>query len=314
MTGPATIIVSSWSDGVSVLQGGEMRRAFAGQSVCGLAPDGAGGAHALVGRGSLHAWTADGGWRELAARDAPLRCCVTLGRRLMIGTDEARILEFSDGAWRPIAGFDAMPGRESWYAGAALIDGELVGPPLGVRSMAATCDGGALLVNIHVGGIARSTDGGASWRPTIDIDADVHQVAAHPSRPQIAVAAAAAGLCVSRDGGESWSVTTEGLHASYCSAAALTQDWLYVAASTDHFAAQGALYRRRIDSDGPLQRVHGGLPEWLAGIADTYCIAANRERIAIADHGGGLYASQDEGDSWSLLAQGLPAPSGVVIC
>jgi hypothetical protein len=307
-------MVSSWSDGVAVLQSGAIHRVFAGRLVCGLAPDGKGGAYALVDSGSLHAWSVDQGWRELAACEAPLRCCVRLGERVLVGTDDARLLEFADGAWTPLAGFESTPGRESWYAGAALIDGRLVGPPLGVRSIAATCDGGAVLANVHVGGIPRSTDSGGSWRPTIDIDADVHQVAAHPSRPEIVVAAAAAGLCASCDGGESWTITTDGLHASYCSAAALSEDWLFLAASTDHFATQGALYRRRIDGDGPLERVRGGLPEWLAGIADTYCIAASGEVIAVADHGGELYGSEDGGTSWSLWADGFPAPSGVLIC
>jgi hypothetical protein len=36
--------------------------------------------------------------------------------------------------------------------------------------MTMTCDGAVLLVNVHVGGIPRSADGGASWQPTIDTD------------------------------------------------------------------------------------------------------------------------------------------------
>jgi hypothetical protein len=308
-----TVLISSWSDGVAVLRDGEVRRDFAGQMVSGLAPDGEGGAYGLVGAGSLQAWSAAGGWRELARADAPLRCCQMLGARLFVGTDDAQVLEVSAGAFTPLIGFQATPGRESWYAGAALIDGKLLGPPLGVRSMAATCDG-ALLVNIHVGGIARSTDAGVSWLPTIDIQADVHQVAAHPSRPEIAVAAAASGLCLSRDGGRSWRIITDGLHAGYCSAAALSGDWLWLAASSDHFADRGAIYRQRIDGEGPLERVQGGLPEWLDGIADTYCVATRGESIAVADRGGALYGSQDGGQSWSQWAQGLTAPSGVLIC
>jgi hypothetical protein len=46
----------------------------------------------------------------------------------------------------------------------------------------------------HLGGLA--TDSGLTWRPTIDIDSDVHQVCAHPARPDIVIAAA--GLCISR--------------------------------------------------------------------------------------------------------------------
>ena len=317
MTGRAdqpAIIVSGWGDGLNVFQGGEVRRDFGGSRTAGLVSDGAGGAYAIVGEAEIWAWSPQQAWRPAMSGDGVLACCMTLGDRLLAGTDDARVLELSAEGWAPLTGLDATPGRDSWYAGSAVIDGQVVGPPLGVRSMTATCDGAALLVNVHVGGIPRSTDAGRTWRPTIDIDADVHQVAAHPSRPGIAAAAAAAGLCVSRDGGRSWSVTTNGLHASYCSAVALTQDDLYLAASTDHFAVQGAVYRRKIQSDGPLELVGGGLPAWLDGIVDSHCIAAQGADLAIVDRGGHLYVSRDGGDSWSLWADGLPVPIGVLIC
>jgi hypothetical protein len=40
-----------------------------------------------------------------------------------------------------------------------------------------------------------------------------------------------------------------------------------------HFAMRGAVYRRPIDSNGPLQPLGGGMPKWIDGIADTNCIA-----------------------------------------
>ncbi len=115
-------------------------------------------------------------------------------------------------------------------------------PSLGVRSMSATSDGTVVLANVHVGGIQRSTDGGVTWRPTIEVDSDVHEVRAHPSQPRIAIAASAIGLCISRDGGITWSVEQEGMHATYCTAVAFSGDNIFVAASEDHFAAQGAVY------------------------------------------------------------------------
>src|SRR5215213_285197 len=75
--------------------------------------------------------------------------------------------------------------------------------------------GDAVFVNVHVGGIPRSTDGGATWRPTVAVDDDVHQVLAHPSRPEIVVAAASVGLCRSRDGGATWSASTKGMDLTY---------------------------------------------------------------------------------------------------
>src|SRR4029434_8936662 len=106
--------------------------------------------------------------------------------------------------------FDAVDGRDTWYAGSAVINGERVGPPLGIRSITATADGSVLLANVHVGGIPRSTDGGTTWQSTIDVDSDVHEVRAHPHRPDVVMAAAAIGLCTSRDGGATWDIEQEG--------------------------------------------------------------------------------------------------------
>jgi photosystem II stability/assembly factor-like uncharacterized protein len=214
---------------------------------------------------------------------------------------------------QPLDGFAAVEGREHWYAGTAVINGEEVGPPLGLRSMAVTSDESALLANVHVGGIARSADHGASWAPMIDIDYDVHEVSTHPARPGEAIAAAAVGLCVSTDGGQNWKVETAGLHATYCSAVRYCEDTIFVAASEHHFSHRGALYRRMPVENAPLQRVSEGLPNWLDGIVDTACIGSLGSRIAIADRGGHVYESVDGGWSWSLLADGLQSPSAVIV-
>ena len=81
---------------------------------------------------------------------------------------------------------------------------------------------------------------------------------------------------------------TEGLHASYCSAIAFAGDDVLVSASSDHFAAQGAIYRRPIDGPGPLVAVAGDLTKWIDGIADTGCIATHGSAVAIADRNGNL--------------------------
>ncbi|HIF34888.1 MAG TPA: hypothetical protein EYG57_12310 [Planctomycetes bacterium] len=106
-----------------------------------------------------------------------------------------------------------------------------------------------------------------TWRPTIDIESDVHEVRAHPTRPDIVIAAAAIGLYISRDAGESWSVEREGLHTTYCSAVAFSGNDMLVSASMDHFADEGAVYRRSIDGNARWYRLvpdsrHGsvGLP------------------------------------------------------
>jgi photosystem II stability/assembly factor-like uncharacterized protein len=147
----------------------------------------------------------------------------------------------------------------------------------------------------------------------IDVDSDVHEVRAHPNRPGVVMAAAATGLCTSRDGGLTWDVEQEGLHASYCSAVAFAGDDVLVSASLDPFAEQSAVYRRRVDGHGPLAAIAGGLPAWIDGIVDTGCIATHGSAVAFVDRMGHVYVSADTGRSWSRQADGLPAPSSVLI-
>ena len=314
MTNP-TVLVATWRDGLLAVTGETRNQEIAGQSVRGLARDGHGGALAIVGGHAIRRRTANGEWTTIAASQLELACCMAVGDVIYVGTDDARMLRVSEsGKLDLLDGFDRVAGRDTWYAGSAIINGQRVGPPLGVRSITATLDGTVLLANVHVGGIPRSSDGGMSWQPTIDIDSDIHQVCAHPTLPRIVVAAAAIGLCISRDAGATWTIEREGLHAPYCSAVAFSGSDILVAASADHFSAQGAIYRRPIAMDGVLAPVGDGLPRWIDGIADTDCIAANASFLAVADRAGNLYLSADSGRNWSRSVSGLPTPSSVLIC
>lgn len=312
MTTP-TVLVATWDDGLYAVAEATRDQELARQSVGALAPDGRGGALAIVGKHSLRRRDPAGVWSTLLVSELDLACCMAIGDDIYVGTDDARVLRaLPGGRVEPLRSFDTVAGRDAWYAGTARIDGRLVGPPLGVRSMTATLDG-VLLANVHVGGIPRSVDGGATWAPTIDIDSDVHEVRAHPSRAGVVMAASAVGLCTSRDGGATWQVEQAGLHALHCSAVAFAGDDVLVSAATDPFAPQGAIYRRRVDGPGPLTLAGNGLPAWLDGRADTRCIAARGGAAAVCDSGGNLYVSADAGQTWSRRAGDIPTPSSVLI-
>ena len=310
-----TILVATWRDGLYVFTGETRHQELPGQPVRALAPDGHGGALAIVSGHSLCRRTSDGVWHPIATSVCQLACSVAVGDVIYVGTDDARVLRVTaHGMVDQLAGFDAVADRDKWYAGSAVINGQRVGPPLGIRSIAATCDGTVLLANVHVGGIPRSMDGGVTWEPTIDVDSDVHEVRGHPIHPGIVIAAAAIGLCISRDGGATWTVEQEGLHAAYCSAVAFSGDDILVSASADHFAPRGAVYRRSVDGHGPLVPVGAGLPRWINAIADTGCIATSASALAVADKAGNLYVSTDAGRAWSRRASGLPtASSGLIV-
>ncbi|XXX76344.1 hypothetical protein WMF30_52715 [Sorangium sp. So ce134] len=315
MTASPTVLVATWREGLFAVRPGAVELEIPEGEVAGLASDGAGGALAIVGGKSLCRRSAEGQWMAIGTGPRGLSCCTALGDAVFVGTDDARVLRLEPGGGLvPLAGFDDVAGRETWYAGTALVEGRVVGPPLGVRSMCATSDHSTLLVNVHVGGIPRSTDAGETWKPTIDIECDVHQVCAHPARPELVAAATAVGLAISRDGGETWTTEHEGLHATHCTAVAFVGGDILVSASTDQFTKDGAIYRRPIEGRGPLRRVDGGLPQWLDGIADTGNIAARGDCVAVADSGGHLYLSHDRGATWERIAEQLPFPTGVLLC
>ena len=315
MTKP-TILVATWGDGLFVITGDERTHEIPNQRVSGLAPDGRGGALAIVGQHSLSRRASSGEWATVATSECELSCCMAVRDAIYVGTDDARMLRVSNegGVLDPIDGFDNVAGRDAWFAGSAIINGQRVGPPLGIRSVAANSNGSVLFANVHVGGIPRSMDGGRTWQPTIDINSDVHEVRAHQADPDIIVAAAAVGLCISRDAGATWTIERDGLHASYCSAVAFSGDDILVSASTDHFATQGRIYRRPIRPDGDTVAVENGLPTWLNGIADTGCIATNGSTIVVVDRAGNLYLSHEFGRAWSRSSSELPTPSSVLIC
>src|SRR5712671_6218770 len=190
----ATVLVATWRDGLFVVGGETSGHELGDQSVRALAPDGHGGALGIVNGRSLRRRAPDGMWSTIATTKFDLACCVAVGDVIYVGTDDARVLRLdAEGEFEQLRGFDEVAGRDTWYAGSAVINGQRVGPPLGIRSITATPDGAVLLANVHVGGIPRSTDGGSTWQPTIDVDSDVHEVRAHPNRPGIVMAAAAFG-------------------------------------------------------------------------------------------------------------------------
>jgi hypothetical protein len=283
---------------------GQHLTALAGHRVEALAPGPGGTWLAIVDRRAIWQHGTDGEWTPLTKSDVDLTAVVAAGTTIFAGTADARVLQLSaEGALDPVPSFDAMPGRESWHA---------VGVPLQVRSMTATSDASALLVNVHVGGIPRSVDSGRTWEPTIAVDDDVHQVLAHPSRPEIVVAAASAGLCRSTDGGATWNSTTDGMELTYARGVAIHGDDVLVTVSDGPRAARSAVYRASVDG-GPVERVRGGLPEWLRGNIDTRCIASDGRRIALVDGHGDVWSSADDLESWEQIASGLQGVTAVAV-
>ena len=223
------------------------------------------------------------------------RCLLPLDDGALVGTGNARLASVRAGSSELLSAFDAAEGRDGWYT-------PWGGPP-DTRSLAAGPDG-VVFANVHVGGILRSDDPGEAWTPTIDIDADVHQVVADPLIAGHAVAATARGLAETVDGGGTWRFSTEGLHAPYSRAVALDGDVLYLSASTGPRGGRAAVYRRQ-PGEEVFERCAAGLPEWVAGNVDSHCLAAGGGGVVFGTEDGRVFTSDDGGGSWDTVAEGL---------
>jgi photosystem II stability/assembly factor-like uncharacterized protein len=243
------------------------------------------------------------GRRVAELDDERANCVLVAGDRVLVGGSGASLFELSGGALALVASFDETPGRSSWYT-------PWGGPP-DIRSMAVGTEG-TLYVNVHVGGIVRSTDGGASWTDTMEIHADVHEVIAHPVQSGHAYAATARGLATTTTGGDTWEFSTEGLHGSYCRAVVVTSEAILVSASSGSSGRRAALYRRSLHG-GAFERCEAGLPEWFSTNLNTFCLAARDHIVIAGDDNGTVYRSDDGGITWTEAVRGLPGVRCVAI-
>jgi len=277
--------------------GSKMERKLPNRVVSALAV-GDGMAWAILDARELWRQERGGRWEPVAeAQGRKATCVLPAASGLLVGTDEAHLLRLRGKALEPVESFDQIEGREEWFT-------PWGGPPA-TRSLTEGPTG-TLFANIHVGGVARSTDGGKSWRPTMDIGADVHQVLAHPEDASTVFAAAAIGLGISSDGGENWTFRRAGLHATYQRAVAVSGDRVLVSTAQSERGRQSAVYRLGMGKKPHFEKYEEGLPTWFSDNIDTYCLAAHGEAAVIGDPNGSLFVSQNGGETWELLEKDLP--------
>jgi hypothetical protein len=216
------------------------------------------------------------------------------GGQAMAGVEEARLMT-AEG--EPDAAFDGLPDRASWYT-------PWGGPPT-VRSLDEGPDG-LRWASVHVGGVL--VGDGERWRATMDIDHDVHEVVAHPTRERTALCAAAVGLGWTTDAGLTWQWSTDGLHARYCRAVASHDDLVLVSVSRGAGGRDSALYRGR---PGDALEPCEGVGRHAENI-DTGWVAATAGLAAVVVPDGRVFASADHGETWDE-AFTVDGPRGVRI-
>jgi hypothetical protein len=241
------------------------------------------------------------GWYEVARLEAATGLVAQPVRdnRLLIGTTGAHVVRVGNGDIERLASFDCVPGRDSWKNPAA------AGRP-DVWSIAS--ERGALFASVHVGGLWRSRDDGQSWANVLAPAVDVHQVVAADG---LVAVAAEHGFGFSHDGGDSWTWMTDGLHAAYLQCVALTEDAVYVGASSGPFAADAAVYRAS-PPGSKFERRSAGLPDHFAAIG-PYHLAAEGDTTAVAPWlANTVFASRDAGGTWASIPRPFPTVHSLV--
>lgn len=297
------LILAATAEGLRTFdETGESRPVeHAGRAVTALAPIG-GGALAVLDGSELIRREPDGAWERLAGLDGlAATCLVAVRGEVLAGSAGARLFRLLGDRFEPVTSFDEVGGRSGWHTPRG-------GPPA-VRSIANWDE--TIYVNVHVGGIPRSDDAGATWAPTIDIEADVHHVT---TAEGLVLAACAGGLAVSSDAGATWTVRADGLDSPYARAVAVYGDRVLLSASRGPRGGRAAVYRGDLAS-GRLERCRTGLPDWFEDNIDTYCLDALPDGAfaAFGTADGRLFGSADAGASWAEIASGLPRVTRVLV-
>lgn len=227
------------------------------------------------------------------------------------GTEPSAVWRSDDAgtSWRPCSDLDELPSSSEWSF-----------PPRPethhVRWIAChPAEPDRLWAAIEAGALIRTLDGGRTW---IDRVAggpyDTHELAVHPSAPDVLRSAAGDGYYESVDGGATWRSPMDGLDVGYLRSVAVDpgdpEIVVVSAASHPHRAymagrSDGRLYRR--EGNGRWRRVSAGWPDPPATIAPVLVAGARGGELWAADERG-LHRSMDGGSGWRQVAAFDPTP------
>jgi photosystem II stability/assembly factor-like uncharacterized protein len=194
-----------------------------------------------------------------------------------------------------------------------------------------------IFVAISAAGAFRSEDAGKTWKPinqglhsqyipdpTAEVGHCVHRIAIHPTRPDTLFMQKHWDVMRSDDGGDSWREVSGNLPSDFgfpIAVHAHEPETIYVVpiqSDSLHYPPEGKLRVYRSRSGGnEWEALTRGLPQqdcYVNILRDAMAVDTLEPcGIYFGTTGGQVYASADDGDSWSPIVRDLPAVLSVEV-
>jgi len=247
------------------------------------------------------------------------------------GVEDAAIFRSTDGgqSWHEMAGLRGHGTGPHWQPGAGgmCLHSILLDP----------ADPGRMYIAISAAGAFRTDDGGATWKPInkglvsnfmpdpkAEIGHCVHHIALHPKRPGVLFMQKHWDVMRSDDAGEHWTEVSGNLPTDFgfvIDVHAHEPETLYVVpikSDGEHFVPEGRLRVYRSKSGGnEWEALTKGLPQgncYVNVLRDAMAVdKMDPCGVYFGTSGGQVYASNDNGDSWTAIVHDLPGVLSVEV-
>ena len=247
------------------------------------------------------------------------------------GVEDAALFKSTDGgnSWRELSGLRCQPSGPQWQPGAGgmCLHTILLDPTNADR----------MYVAISAAGAFRTDDGGTTWQPInrglrsegipdeqADVGHCVHNLALHPSRPDVLYMQKHWDVMRSDNAGDTWHEVSGNLPSDFgfpIDVHAHEPETIYVVpikSDYQHFPPDGKLrvYRSRTGGN-EWEALTNGLPQqdcYVNVLRDAMAVDSLDEcGVYFGTTGGQVYGSANGGDSWQPIVRDLPAVLSVEV-
>jgi hypothetical protein len=288
----------------------------------GFAFEGEPGTH-LWYDGTPHPWEFNRVWHFEPSPDDP--------DVVFAGVEDAALFRSSDGGatWTELPALRAHGRGADWQpGGGGMCLHTVIIDPADTRRM---------FVAISSAGAFRTDDGGESWTiatgglrseflpdPEAPLGHCVHNLAMHPDRPDTLFMQKHWDVCRSDDAGDTWTEVSGDLPSDFGSPVAVhahEPETVYVVpilSDAEHYPPEGRLRVARSRTGGGEWELLGrGLPQrdcYVNVLRDAMAVDRLDDcGVYVGTTGGQVFASADSGDTWTAIAQYLPAVLSVEV-